>query len=62
MKPLVILTLSFVLLRQAGAQEGPLVGELAPPFVAETCVNRPLFIDSSELVGEVILLEFWGTT
>ena len=44
------------------AQQGPLVGELAPRFVAESCVNPPEVIDSEKLLGEVIWLEFWGTT
>ena len=39
-----------------------LVGQVAPPFVADTCVNAPRFIDSEELRGEVILLKFWGIT
>lgn len=44
------------------AQQGPLVGEHAPPFVAESCVNAPEIIHSEQLIGEVVLLEFWGTT
>ncbi len=46
----------------AESQEGPLVGHPAPPFVAETCINRPPVVSSSALLGEVIVLEFWGTT
>jgi hypothetical protein len=46
----------------ARAQEGPLVGQPAPPFSADTCINRPMLIESDRLKGEVILLEFWGIT
>ncbi len=43
-------------------QDGPMVGQTAPPFSADTCVNRPEIIESDRLKGEVILLEFWGIT
>ena len=46
----------------AAAEDKSLVGQAAPPFVAETCINRPLIYDSRKLVGEVVVLEFWGTT
>ena len=56
-------------LREAVAAPSPLravsqlmLGQAAPPFVAETCINRPQIVDSRQLLGEVIVLEFWGTT
>lgn len=63
MQSVAIALLSIVLLAPVGrTQEGPLVGEPAPPFVATTCVNRPEVVSSDALLGEVILLEFWGIT
>jgi len=41
---------------------GPLEGRPAPAFSADTCVNPPEFASLESLAGEVILLEFWGTT
>ncbi len=46
----------------AFSQEGPLVGQPAPPFSADTCVQRPEIVESDRLKGEVIVLEFWGIT
>ena len=56
------LMLATVAASPARAEDKSLVGQAAPPFVANTCINRPLVYDSRELVGEVVVLEFWGTT
>lgn len=53
---------SLFVISLAHSQSGPLLGEPAPPFSADTCVNAPLILDSEALRGEVILLEFWGIT
>ncbi|MBI4879258.1 MAG: hypothetical protein HY812_06310 [Planctomycetes bacterium] len=47
---------------QQPAAETSLMGQLAPPFLARTCINAPRIIDSRELLGEVIVLQFWGIT
>jgi hypothetical protein len=41
---------------------GPLEGEPAPRFSADTCINAPEFTNLDDMTGEVVLLEFWGTT
>lgn len=56
------MNLAIALLLAATAQQGPMVGQTAAPFSADTCVNRPEIIESDRLKGEVILLEFWGIT
>ncbi len=47
---------------QQPAAETSLLGQIAPPFLAQTCVNAPRIVDSRELRGEVIVLQFWGIT
>lgn len=39
-----------------------LVGKKAPAFSFEGCLFEPRLSDSESLLGEVVLLKFWGTT
>lgn len=39
-----------------------LIGKEAPYFSVEGCANEPRLYETPQLLGEVVLLKFWGTT
>jgi hypothetical protein len=41
--------------------QGKLVGQDAPAFAVQECINMPEAVSMEQCKGEVVLIKYWGT-